>query len=57
MKHYKKDKRVASVMMEINRSLYMDERTCAKKDGYLDMRKMISELMTGISSCSFLKGK
>ena len=49
MKHYKKDKRVASVMIEINRFLYMDEMTCARTDGYEDVKKMISELLSDIS--------
>lgn len=33
-KHYKKDKNVYSMMIEINRDLYLDEKTLSKKKGW-----------------------
>lgn len=45
MKHYGKDKRVVSVMVEVNRSLYMDEATGEKTAGFDRTQRMCRELM------------
>ncbi|WP_207561031.1 N-formylglutamate amidohydrolase [Sulfurimonas aquatica] len=44
MKHYKKDKRVLSIMIEINRKLYMDEHGF-KTEHYEDLKEEIHELL------------
>ena len=46
MRHYRKDRRVMSVMIEINRSLYMDEMTCDKDPiGFQAVRASILQLL------------
>jgi N-formylglutamate deformylase len=41
---YKKDHKVISIMIEINRSLYMDERTGEKKDTFESIKKEIGSV-------------
>ena len=50
MKHYHRDRRVLSVMIEINRSLYMDEKTGRKTEGFLAVREDIASVIMGLSS-------
>ncbi len=45
IKHYGKDKRVISVMVEVNRKLYMDERTGEKNAGFEKTKAMCRKLM------------
>jgi N-formylglutamate amidohydrolase len=49
---YQKDKRVLSIMIEIKRSLYMDEKTGEKIESFLQIQKLmnrfISELIVNI---------
>lgn len=45
IKYYGKDKRVVSVMIEVNRRLYMDEKTGEKSDGFEKTRQMCLKLM------------
>lgn len=40
IKHYGKDKRVASVMIEVYRNLYMNEHTCERIAGFKKIRKL-----------------
>lgn len=49
MKFYKKDPAVISVMLEINRSIYMDESTSSKNSGFNKTRSLIADI------CSSLK--
>jgi len=43
---YRKDRRVASIMVEVNRVLYMDEGTGDKSDGF----PVVQDLLTGLIS-------
>ncbi|HMM06659.1 MAG TPA: N-formylglutamate amidohydrolase [Clostridiales bacterium] len=45
MKYYRKDQRVAGIMIEINRSLYMDENTGIKSEGYLTVKEDITAVL------------
>ena len=45
LKHYKKDRRVSSVMIEVNRSLYMDEETCEKTEGFRHINEDLARLL------------
>lgn len=44
-KYYWKDKRVSSVMIEINRSRYMDEKTREKKACFVDLQKTLQNVL------------
>jgi N-formylglutamate amidohydrolase len=48
MEFYKKDHRVASIMIEVNRKLYMDEVTAAKKAGFDVIKGVIQTLLAVI---------
>jgi len=45
MKHYRKNENVLSIMIEVNRKLYMDEKTAAKTDGFNQTRNACRTLM------------
>jgi len=45
MDHYRKDKRVYSIMFETNRRLYMNSRDMTKSDGFNKTREICRELM------------
>lgn len=45
---YQQDKRVSSIMIEVNRSLYMDEATGDRNQGFSQIREFISEFIVGI---------
>lgn len=45
MKHYGRDRRVVSIMIEVNRRLYMNERTGEKSSGFESTRQMCRKLM------------
>jgi N-formylglutamate deformylase len=45
MKFYGKEHRVASIMIEINRSLYMDEKNGEKKDSFESIKEHIQTLL------------
>jgi N-formylglutamate amidohydrolase len=61
LQFYERDKRVLSVMVELNRSLYMDEETLEKKADYLLFRRRVRESLKKIrKACGFAsneKGK
>lgn len=41
MKHYRKDQRVASIMVEVNRRLYMDEKTGRRSEDFETTRRSL----------------
>jgi N-formylglutamate deformylase len=43
MTHYRQDPRVVSVMIEVNRSLYMNEKSGAKTDQFKDTQDLIAK--------------
>ncbi len=45
MKHYQKESRVLSIMIELNRKLYMDERTGKKNNRFDNLRGKLSEIL------------
>ncbi|MCR4849887.1 MAG: N-formylglutamate amidohydrolase [Lachnospiraceae bacterium] len=47
LKYYRKDKRVMSVMIEVNRRLYIDHEI-RKKDGYFRVKSDIAEILSKI---------
>jgi N-formylglutamate amidohydrolase len=50
IEYYKKDKRVVSVMIEVNRSLYMNEETFQKNANFFEISKIISRsIITGLN--------
>ena len=44
-KHYGKEKRVLSIMVEVNRKLYMNEKTGEKTEGFEKTKEMCRRLM------------
>lgn len=48
LKYYRKDKRVVSVMIEINRKLYMNETSDSKNKSFQKTRTFIHDLMRSI---------
>lgn len=45
MGHYRKNRRVWSVMIEVCRDLYMDEKLGTKDDGFLRMRSEVGRIL------------
>ncbi len=52
MRHYYKDARVSSLMIELNRRLYMDEKG-TKSEGFASIQKEISSLLAWLSCAQF----
>ena len=50
-KYYRTDKRVQSIMLEVNRSLYLREGTNEKSQGYEGVKAILQEYMEGIKKC------
>lgn len=48
LKHYKKDKRVQSIMIEVNRKLYLNE-TFKKNDNFHQIKELIHTLLENIN--------
>lgn len=42
LKHYRKDKRVQSIMLEINRKLYLEEGSAHKSEGYGRVKSVVA---------------
>ena len=42
MMHYRKDKRVQSIMLEINRKLYLEEGSAHKSEGYEQVKSVVA---------------
>lgn len=43
MKYYQKNKNVQSIMLEINRALYLNEPTNEKSERYQEIKKVVGE--------------
>jgi N-formylglutamate amidohydrolase len=52
LRFYQKDKRVNSIMIEINRSLYMDEKSGEKNSGFFKIRDLINEFIAEVKKGS-----
>jgi N-formylglutamate deformylase len=50
MEYYKKDPRVSSIMLEVNRRMYLNEPTNEKSDGYLRTKKIVQEYIKLLKS-------
>jgi N-formylglutamate amidohydrolase len=50
LKYLAKEERVFSVMIEINRRLYMDESTGEKNNSFIKIKSIAKELITGLSA-------
>jgi N-formylglutamate deformylase len=48
--YYRKEKNVHSIMIEVNRRLYMDERTGAKKPEFAEWQKLLAEAIALLGS-------
>ena len=46
--YYSKDARVQSVMIEVNRALYMDEKTGEKGDHFAQVQEQLSSVLEAI---------
>ena len=55
MDYYGKNKQVQSVMIEINRSLYMNEQTGERNEKFEDIKQLISTFLTDISNYENIK--
>lgn len=53
LKFLRKDKRVSSLMVEINRKLYMDETTGLRFEAFHETKRIIAELVKHISKNLF----
>jgi len=53
---YRKDCRVTSIMVEVNRKLYMDEMTGVKKDTFESTRKNIQTILSLFKEFQHLYG-
>ena len=47
---YQNDKRVKSILLEINRSLYMDEKSGEKNSGFFKIRDLINEFIRTLAN-------
>ncbi len=50
LEHYQKNKNVHTIMLEINRSLYLKEPTNEKSERYLEIKKITGEFMKTIKN-------
>ena len=53
---YQQDRRVAAVMIEVNRSLYMDEETGERGPRFLDIKALLERVITSDLSTAAAKG-
>ena len=51
LEHYNKNKNVQTIMLEINRDLYLKESTNEKSDRYLEIKKVTLEFIKMIKKC------
>lgn len=50
LEHYKKNKNVSSIMLEINRALYLNEPTNQKSETYYQIKQIVSEYIQTIKN-------
>jgi len=50
MKYYKRDNRVTSIMIEVNRSLYMDEATGDRLASFQRIREVLNSLIGRVTN-------
>lgn len=50
IEHYKKNKNVSTIMLEINRALYLNEPTNQKSDSYYEIKQIVSEYIRTIKN-------
>ena len=48
MDYYRKDRKVLSILIEINRKLYMNEKTGMKNGNYDSVKAKIQKVLKGI---------
>jgi N-formylglutamate deformylase len=53
MKYYRKDSRVQSLMIEVNRALYMDEKTGGKLDAFAEVRDLVKNAVELLEDMGF----
>jgi N-formylglutamate amidohydrolase len=46
MAHYQKEKRVKSIMLEVNRGIYMDEKTIEKKPNFPEIQRIVTGFLS-----------
>ena len=51
LEHYNKNKNVKTIMLEINRDLYLKESTNDKSERYLEVKKVTAEFIKTIKKC------
>jgi len=49
-RYYRQDKRVNSIMIEVNRSLYMDEATGGKNQSFNQIKNLMTEFIVGVQT-------
>lgn len=47
-KHYRKDRRVQSLMIEVNRGMYLEERTGERLGGFGEVRDLIARVVSAV---------
>ena len=50
MEYYQKDSRIKSIMIEVNKRLYLDEATFSKNYNFDDIRRLCQDMITLIAS-------
>jgi N-formylglutamate deformylase len=48
MDYYRKDRKVLSIMIEVNKKLYMNEGTGKKNESYYSVKAKIQNVLKGI---------
>lgn len=51
LEHYNQNKNVQTIMLEINRALYMNEPGNEKSEGYSDIKMLVGEFIKTIKEC------
>lgn len=51
LEHYQKNKKVKTIMLEINRALYLNEPTNEKSERYLEIKRVVGNFIKTIKDC------
>jgi N-formylglutamate amidohydrolase len=51
LEHYQKNKNVQTIMLEINRALYLNEQTNEKSEGYSEIKRVVGNFIETIKDC------